>query len=532
MSRVHAGKRPKVEAEPRRRPAEGSYPHSASPVPLREIEDALNDAANGGSQQEALRRIASIVGGPAEHSNEGKEIRTWPSPPDRAAFSGLAGEIIRTIEPHSESDPTALLLQLLITFGCLAGRRAHYLVEGTPHYPNENGLVVGSTSAARKGTSLTHILNLARRVEVRWSSEQITPGLSSGEGLIHAVRDPTHPNADGKGGDPGVTDKRLLIVESEFSNALKVMQRDGNTLSEVVRQAWDSGRLRTLTRSQPLRATDAHVAIIGHITPAELRRLLKDVDVANGLLNRFMLIAVRRSKYLPDGGSLADGDMEYMARQLGNAVAFAREAGRIRRDDAAHSLWNEKYPSLADRPGGLLGAATSRAAPHVLRLSLLYALLDRSAIITRPHLEAALAFWRYVEESTRFFFGDSLGDPIADSILAALRDRGELGLARSEISALSGRHWSSDQIDDALQRLATDGLAIGESVKTAGRSKEVWKSTNCAKKAKEAQKAANGGGNSLSSLISQNGETESPGGLSEAWEPDPTQAEAWGEDSR
>ena len=28
----------------------------------------------------------------------------WPAPPRAAAFTGLAGEITRAIEPHSESD--------------------------------------------------------------------------------------------------------------------------------------------------------------------------------------------------------------------------------------------------------------------------------------------------------------------------------------------------------------------------------------------------------------------------------------------
>src|SRR6185369_15445845 len=35
----------------------------------------------------------------------------WPVIDD-AAFHGLAGEVVRTIEPHSEADPVALLLQL------------------------------------------------------------------------------------------------------------------------------------------------------------------------------------------------------------------------------------------------------------------------------------------------------------------------------------------------------------------------------------------------------------------------------------
>jgi hypothetical protein len=71
--------------------------------------------------------------------------------------------------------------------------------------------------------------------------------------------------------DPGVRDKRLMIVESEFSAPLQVMKREGNILSRVIRDAWDRGDLATLTKNSPARATGAHVSIIGHITAAELR---------------------------------------------------------------------------------------------------------------------------------------------------------------------------------------------------------------------------------------------------------------------
>ena len=54
-------------------------------------------------------------------------------------------------------------------------------------------------------------------------------GLSSGEGFIDPIRDEiTKWNAKEKQFeviDPGVTDKRLMIVEPEFAGALAVMER-------------------------------------------------------------------------------------------------------------------------------------------------------------------------------------------------------------------------------------------------------------------------------------------------------------------
>ena len=46
------------------------------------------------------------------------------------------------------------------------------------------------------------------------------------------------------------------------------MTREGNTLSYVTRQSWDGGRLQVMTRNNPMKATDAHVSKVGHITKA------------------------------------------------------------------------------------------------------------------------------------------------------------------------------------------------------------------------------------------------------------------------
>jgi hypothetical protein len=104
--------------------------------------------------------------------------------------------------------------------------------------------------------------------------------------------------------DSGESDKRLFCIESEFSSMLKMMGREGNSLSGVVRQARDNGNLSTLTRNNPLRATGAHVAIIGHTTNEELIRSLSATEQCNGFGNRFLWLMAKRSKELPHGAAL------------------------------------------------------------------------------------------------------------------------------------------------------------------------------------------------------------------------------------
>jgi hypothetical protein len=248
----------------------------------------------------------------ADHLN----LAPWPelSP---AAYHGLAGDFVRLVEPHSEADPAALLGQFLTMFGNVVGRGPHCLAEADEHFTNIFVVFVGASAKARKGTSYGRVRDLFARVAEEWALERIRGGLSSGEGLIFQVRDP-----DKK--DEGVDDKRLLLFEPEFALVLKVISRDGNTLTSIIRQAWDSGTLRTMPKST-LSATGAHISIIGHITVEELRRYITETELASGFANRFDWLCVRRSKCLPnDEDRLIPKDkLLEIVERLRGALSFA-----------------------------------------------------------------------------------------------------------------------------------------------------------------------------------------------------------------
>src|SRR5215471_18219961 len=116
------------------------------------------------------------------------EYPTWPVM-EQQAFYGLAGLVVRTIEPHSEADPNALLLQFLAGFGNAAGTSPYYLVEGDKHRAKLYVVMSGATSKGRKGTSLGRTRQVMRIADLAWETNHIQSGLSSGEGLIFHVRD-------------------------------------------------------------------------------------------------------------------------------------------------------------------------------------------------------------------------------------------------------------------------------------------------------------------------------------------------------
>jgi hypothetical protein len=408
----------------------------------------------------------------------------WPVM-DPAALHGLAGEVVRTIEPDTEADPNAILIHFLVFFGSVVGNGPYFLIEADRHHTNLFTVLVGRSAKGRKGTAGNRVLSVFS--DQAWLQNCVKSGLSSGEGLINEVRDKVEKwdveEHCMRVVDPGVTDKRRLILETEFANALAVMDRPGNTLSPVIRNAWDGKKLSTLTKNSPLTATGAHISTVAHITEHELRSGLTKTNAANGFANRFLFACVRRSKLLPHGGHLAEVEIVRLSDKVTKAIEAARDVGRVTMTDAAAQKWEKVYKDLsADQPG-LLGAVTARGEAQVIRLALIYALLDTNSVVSDvsvvpaidvPHLEAAIAVWDYCDASAALIFGDRTGDPTADEILQALKHAGSTGMTRTAIRDHFGRNRSGGRISEVLALLAANGLARMETRGTAGRSAEVW----------------------------------------------------------
>lgn len=405
----------------------------------------------------------------------------YPAALDKAALHGLAGEIVRAIEPNSEADPIALLSSLLTGFGNIIGDGAYFMVGRERHGLKLFTALVGDTAKGRKGTSWSPIRSMLEAVDPGWTEGRELSGLSSGEGVIYHLRDPIYKTEiDKKTGavnevlaDAGESDKRLFVLEGELAQPLRLLRREGNILSPVLRNAWDSGDLRTLTKNNPLKASGAHLSIIGHITKQELVRCLTDVETGNGFANRFLWFCVKRSKVLPFGGDFAPDVFEPLEDRLREAVDFAKEAGEITWHEDTRDLWASVYPELSEGKPGLIGAITGRAEAQVTRLACLYALLDRSRKIEPEHLQAALAVWEYAEASVRYIFQGASLDPLANKILKALANRPD-GMTRTEINNFLKGHCLTSQIQEALNELWSAGLIRVETVNTGGRPLERW----------------------------------------------------------
>jgi hypothetical protein len=381
-----------------------------------------------------------------------------------AALHGTAGLVVSSLAPHTEADPAAVLLQFLAAFGNLLGPAPHCRVGNTRHGLNLFVILVGESSKARKGTSWRQVSSLFAEADPLWSSRRVATDRPTPGTILHALRD-----------QQPVTDRRLFLLSEEFASVLQVLALEAGQLSPLLRCAWDGGDLCARDGHRSVQATAAHISMVGHVTTAELAHLLSRTDSANGFANRCLWTNVRRSKSLPDGGSLSSGQQSEIAGELRRALQWAQSQNELlfSRTPAASKLWNNHYDDLSQGYEDAYGAATSRAEAQVLRLSAIYAALDRTPLIDVCHLQAALAVWDYCRASARLLFDTAPIDPTARRISQAV-DLHPEGLSMSQIRALFHRHVSKERIDLALEQLHSLGLITRGTAAGRGRPATLW----------------------------------------------------------
>jgi hypothetical protein len=397
-----------------------------------------------------------------------------------AAWHGTIGDAMREIAPTTEGDPAAILAQTLALFGALVGDGPHVRIGKVNHPPQIWPLIVGKTGSGRKGTGLA----AARSFVYEWSPyaagylrHRVHSGLSSGEGLLEALG--AAKTAPGKQGEervePIAPDGKLTIVETEFTRVLGASKREGNTLGPVLRQLWDEGRAGVMTRAAPLAVSEAHLTLISHVTPRELKLRLAEGDVVGGTVNRFLMIASERPHLLPD--EMTEPDVAVPAKWLGEVVEQARFAPRLmHRDRDANALWREVYAALSDdEPDGPLGAVLARGPAYTMRLALVYALADGAGAIAPQHLLAGLAVWDYSCQTARAIFADTRRlnehQRLAEYLAAAAGGR-----TSTEVYELFGKNKSAAELRQLVEDLERRGdVSVETQNGTGGRPvTRVW----------------------------------------------------------
>jgi hypothetical protein len=414
------------------------------------------------------------------------------------ALHGIAGRIVRLMARHCEASYESLLFQFLVAVGNIMGRCVYVYAGGPWLFTNEFTICVGATARGRKGTAWRLIEQLFSLVSRDWLNNCTDTDVQTGEGIVFRVRDPVRgiPKQDRRKKksdepppeevvlDKGVEDKRLQIIEEEISNVLKMARRQGNTLTETYRKGWDSPRsLRTSNKNSPLIATEPHISLIGHTNKNELLETLNDIELSNGFANRILWCASQRRELMPDADYLDWKEQKTLPLEL-QSVFLQYPANsddidgpiRFKRTAAANELWKTLYRKLNDQKHvSFIDGVLVRDTSHLLKLALIYAVLDKRTEIDVVHMEAALAVCDYSQATARWLFADRTGNRLGNTIHWALL-RAPEGISRTDISVdVCYRNTPKIQLDQALEALAKNGMARMEIREGEnGRRTEFW----------------------------------------------------------
>jgi hypothetical protein len=424
-------------------------------------------------QKNDSQRFAGIV---AEVKVAVDGFDSWPEPMNEDAFIGYAGDYVELVEPTTESDPHALLFTLLQMFGCAVSNHPYFVTDGKKQRTNLLGILAGPTNTGKKGTAYSNVKTFYEMVSPEFFKKNLVTGMTSGEGIIYKIRDPRDK-------DEGEGDKRLFIYESEFAKPLNNMKREGSNLGGTIRQVFDCDKIGSLARGNQDSCLEPRVAIHAHSTIEEIKSLLTEMDKVNGFANRFLYVCTRRTKQLPHGGNSDLLAMQSLAEKIKNvAIRASTQVAEMKWDAEARELWATVYGDLTDDEDGKL---LSRGAPIVVRLAMIYALMDQatymhgivfgeSHTIRIEHLKAALEVWRYCKDSAIHIFGDARFASLVNAVFAKLKAAGNTGMTQTQINQSFQKNKTAFELQRALTLLEQKKLVKSTQQSTAGRPVTTW----------------------------------------------------------
>ncbi len=385
-------------------------------------------------------------------------------------FPGILGAIVAAATENSEAHPVAVATNVIGLFSCAIGRVAFQRIGDAHIHARPFQLIVGRSGKSRKGTAEHTPREIFKRADALLRERHHTTdrlrihagGLSTGEGVAFAIRDPKDPDEKtGKGGDMGVEDKRLMVIESEFANVLAQIKREGNILSATIRNLWDGRDIEPLTKSNLMTATRPHVVVLGHITAFEIREKSSENDAANGLLNRFMLLHAHRPKLVPLPEPTPDAVLDSLAIRVANAIDFAtggephrNNAIEIAMNPAARAVWVDLYPRITQDAEGKAGSLMARAEVYARMLAMVFALLASRSEITPDDLLSAQTWVEYWRRSIEYIFltgeaADDLTD-FDNEVLRVVAD--QPGVKLSEVQERWKRK-KTQEVKTSLEKL-------------------------------------------------------------------------------
>jgi hypothetical protein len=412
------------------------------------VADMTFTAADGPSQGEGV----------ADDNNQEFVIAPIPA----TAGEGLIGEYIELMKPTTEASEGYHLGVGLTVVGAMIGRRI-FVNYGSPLYANLFTLLVGTSGKSRKDTAIkrgTRMLTsrVSEKTKQRQSNVQIVMDVTSAEGLISSLSEHTN----------------ILLYLTEFSRLMANAKRKGTTtIAPVLMEAFDTPtKISNLSKLNPVTADYPYLSILSATQPRILEGLMSEEDVHSGFINRWLIVPGESESPLPWPTTVDNEIVLLLFEKIHTAIHDAYpESFAIDLDADALPFWKSWYVDEWQRKQTEDESAMRVRHPvMVIKLALIYTVLNGDLLITRDVLERAVAIvdwmWSHVSRLLPGW-GGTLAGRIEAKITQELTDRGPTK-KRVLTQYCRSRTWSTQDFNAAVEAMYKAGLIHIDANGTVG----------------------------------------------------------------
>lgn len=452
--------------------------------------------------KEALEELLKFNYSHAKEADE-KALKITPLL-DRKAYYGFTGELVDILCDGTEVIPELALISTLTRFVASIPRDKLFMSFGADVTTTSMYSLCVAPTGSGKGLSESSVASIFKSADELGEAAQAEPkyreslkglskltapahsgGLSSGEGFVYAIRDEILNDE----GDPlvvGVKDKRLLVVEYEFSNVLRQFRRPENVLSIYLRNNFDGKPLKPLTKNNRTGVECPRACLVGHITPHELLEEVQSKSISNGELNRCFIGLAFPVAPQPLPKALSTANRDYLAGKVKNVLDWIirLENACMKFSDEAAGMWADLYIKERTTKYPAAEAFLFARIPYYMKMfSMLFAAMDESLVIEVKHIEAAKALTDYMKASVRYLFNTEISaakieyensfDERVLSIIKELVNTSEKGMTTRSKIQRKYRDIDAGKLNPSLERLAKTSPPKIEIISTGKNSFDI-----------------------------------------------------------
>jgi hypothetical protein len=352
-------------------------------------------------------------------------IRGAATPFPDLAWHPLLERLRNWIEPCTEAPYEWIFSAAIAAVEVVIGRRVYAQV-GRRLYANSAQVNIGAADE-KKGTPWALVSNelllpYGRLIGLDEENFCIVLGTGSAEGLLERFMvEGTETDSKGKETTKlkPVPGRRVLHVEEELGYFLtKSHNKSTTNLRENICELWDGVDVSPPTRQRSLRVVQPFYSMLTMTTPETLSARLEEDDILSGMFTRFLFYqgTLRTPIAWPDAPNTQEvrSIVDELSQLSAHVQVVSRNGGLIEPSPATKSVWEEIYLNLKENSRKAatpaLGTMLRRIDSHIIKTSLVFAMLSGHSQIEEDDLGRALALGGYWAKTATQVVGVELGE--------------------------------------------------------------------------------------------------------------------------